>query len=234
MQIGYSWNKALILFAVCMGLLAPSLYADCMGKFEIAPAFVHIDVLEKRNTVKKINMGAFRTEGNFMIGKNTGWVLKPMALYGKGDDGELTTASLGIGRCIPVGERFVFTPSLGATYTSLNTSFKFEHEIIGAIRVRESFHSISPYIGLEVNYRIRPNLRIGGSVQYAWSRSKTTLKHLFHVKGHSKGPNLSSLLEYDFNQYWSVNVGAAYNESLSHEKDGLRGYGAKLGIVRWF
>ena len=231
MQIGY-FKKWLMFCTSCMGLFAPSLYAECMGKFEIAPAFVHIDVLEKHNTVKKINMGAIRSEAYWVIGK--GWMLKPLALYGKGDGGELTTASLGFGRCIPLGKQFVLTPSVGATYTCLNTSFEVDHEIFGPLEFKESFHSISPYIGLELNYRIRPNLRIGGSIQYAWSRCKTRIKHLFTQKGNSQGPNLSALLEYDFNQEWSINVGFAYNESLSRDKDGLRGYGAKLGLVRWF
>src|ERR1700733_13064527 len=225
------WKKRLMLWlcAACAGLFASSLCAECMGKFEIAPAYVHIDVLEKRNTVKKINMGAIRSEANFMIGK--GWVLKPMGLYGKGDGGELTTASLGFGACIPLGKRFILIPSIGAAYTCLNTSFELEHEVFGPLKFKESFHSISPYIGLELNYRIRPDLRIGASIQYAWSRSKTKIKDLFTQKGHSQGPNFSSLLEYDFNQKWSMNMGFAYNESLSREKDGIRGYGAKLGIV---
>jgi hypothetical protein len=230
MQIEYLKNW--LVFACCLGLFASSLGAECMGKFEVAPTFIHIDVLEQRNTVKKINMGALRSEGNFIISK--GWVLKPLVLYGKGDNGELTTASIGFGRCIPLGKRFLLTPSVGTTYTCLNTSFTFEHEIFGPLEFKESFHSVSPYIGLELNYRIKPNLRLGASVQYAWSRSKTKIKHLLTHKGNSEGPNYSALLEYDFNQKWSINVGFAYNESLSKEKDGLRGYGAKLGFVRWF
>jgi hypothetical protein len=42
------------------------------------------------------------------------------------------------------------------------------------------------------------------------------------------------MLETDINDCWSVNIGGAYNISLSHEKHGLRAYGGRLALAYWF
>lgn len=229
----FSLIKNVVLISIgWVGIEPAVLQSECVGKVELAPAFIHIDVLEKGHTVKKINMGAGRAEGHYNIGQ--GWILKPYAIYGKGDGGELTSLSLGFGRCIPIKDKITVTPSIGFTYTWLNTTIDLDLPGLGEMEFKENFRSGSPYIGLEATYRIRKNLRITGNIQYAWCRSKVKIKQLLNDTSKSRGPILSALLEYDLNQCWSVNVGFAYNESFSREKDGLRGYGAKAGLAWWF
>jgi len=54
------------------------------------------------------------------------------------------------------------------------------------------------------------------------------------LKEHSSGSAFSAMIEQDLNKYWSVNLAGAYNNSMSKEKNGMRAYGVKLGIARWF
>jgi long-subunit fatty acid transport protein len=74
--------------------------------------------------------------------------------------------------------------------------------------------------------------------QYAWSRTHTKLTHehnkLVSEKSHSCGPNYTLGVEYYVDDHWAINCGIGYNISLSKEKHGLRGKGAKLGVAYYF
>ncbi len=205
---------------------------ECLGKIEIAPAYIHVDVIESRNTVKELDMAGARLDLSFVFGK--GWTIRPNVIYGKEKDGELISASIGFGRCIPLGERWVLTPLAGVGYTTLGTSIHVDFGEMGEAKFKERFEGYAPYLGLEVYYRIASDIRIIVNGQYAWSHSKTRVKHLFTSKSHAQGPSYGALLEYDLNSCWSVNIGGAYNESYSKEKDGLRARGLKLGLAHWF
>lgn len=205
---------------------------ECMGKIDIAPAYIHVDVIESRNTIKELDMAGARLDLSFVIGK--GWTIRPNAIYGKEKDGELISASIGFGRCIPCGERWVLTPLVGVGYTTLGTSIHIDLGEMGEHKFKERFEGYAPYLGLEVYYRIASNMRIVVNGQYAWSHSKTRVKHLFTSKSDAQGPSYGALFEYDLNSCWSVNIGGAYNESYSKEKDGIRARGLKLGLAHWF
>ncbi len=70
--------------------------------------------------------------------------------------------------------------------------------------------------------------------QYVWSRTITRIKGFKDTKSSPKGSNYSVMIESDINEKWSVNLGAAYNTSLTKEKHGLRGYGVRWGFAYWF
>lgn len=209
-----------------------SLQAKCMSKVDIGPAYVHIDVLESRNTVKELDLAAFRAEASLI--SEGGWYLKPFYLYGKGHDGELTSYGASIGRCIPIFGRLILTPQVGATYTDLHATFHADIGEVKKFKFQEKFKSLAPFVGIEAAIKLTKCWRLYASAQYAWSHSKTRVKDLITSKSDSEGPNYAAMLEYDLNECWSVNVAAAYNESLSKEKNGIRGHGIKLGIARWF
>ncbi|MFQ5729652.1 MAG: hypothetical protein ACE5GN_04765 [Waddliaceae bacterium] len=236
MNISTLLRKSLCSFIVILSplftIMEHPLQAECMWKVDVGPAFAHIDVLESKQTIKKLDMPSVRGDASLILG--TGWCVKPTILYGKARDGELVTFGVGVGRCLPICDRMIITPLAGVTYMNLTTSLHFDYGPYGKVKFRERIQSLAPYGGVEIILKIAKDWRLCASAQYAWSHAKTKIKNLLHSKSNAEGPNYGLLLEYDINCNWSVNVGAAYNLSLSREKDGLRGRGAKIGIARWF
>lgn len=231
-------NKMFSALLVCLCGIFGSLQAnwdwDCRGKIDIGPALVRIDVLENRKTVERIDMLAIRGDANILILGDCGFALKPSFIYGRGKHhGELASGALGLGYCFPVCEGLTVTPSAGCTFTDLTSHIDIPAYFLKDIT--RSFSSVAPYLALEVTYRICPGWRVSGMVQYAWSRTHTRIKKL-HIndKSRSQGPNIAGMIEHDINDKWSVNLGAAYNISLTREKHGLRAVGVKLGVVYWF
>lgn len=208
---------------------AKSLFGDCRGKIDVAPAFVHLDVINFGKTIKTMDMPGIKADANYLIYK--GICIKPGLLYAN-NRGSLLTTGAGLGIALPY-KRWCVTPAIGANYTQVRTSIPID---LGdfKLKAREKFRSWSPYASIEVFYRIAKRWRIGAQFQYAWSRSHTTIEGFGSDKSNAKGPSYSILLERDFCDHWSLNFGAAYNLSLTKEKHGIRGYGFKLGLARWF
>lgn len=227
-----------------MTLSLPMLsYANgCGAKWDMAPVFVHVDVLHEGHTIKKLDMGGFKTNGTIMIKEGWGFCIKPDILYAQGH-GELISGSIGIGHVTPITNKLCITPTVGESMTNLRTSYT-DHSLapfgISRVHLKERFRSTAPFIALEATYKICEGLRIGGSFMYSWSRCHTRLENnslelVKKIKSHSAGPTWSALIEKDLNECWSVNAGASYNSSLDKsKKEGLRGYGFKLGVARWF
>lgn len=214
-----------------MGWLHQPLESKIWGKVELSAAYVHLDILEANKTVQKIDMPAARFDGHIIFYE--GWCLKPLLMYGK-NQAELTTAALGIGHVIPFWECFYLTPSIGFSYTNITTTFHLHHPQMGHLEFHERFTSTAPYGCIELTYCICDYMRVTGSFQWAWARTHTKIKGLLDDKSNSNGPNIGILYEYDLNKCWSLNVGAAYNESLGETKDGVRAWGGKVGLARWF
>ncbi len=214
-----------------LGWLHHPLEAKIWGKVDLSAAYVHLDILESNRTVQKIDMPAVRLDGNIVFYE--GWCIKPLVMYGK-NQAELTTLGLGIGHVIPFWECFYLTPSVGCSYTHVTTTFHLRHPDFGHLQFHEEFHSIAPYGCLELTYTIREDMRVTGSFQWAWARTHTKIKRLLDDKSNSNGPNIGLQFEYDLSKCWSVNIGGAYNESLGETKDGIRAWGGKLGLARWF
>lgn len=229
----------IITFASLFAFVMPS-YGEICGRIDAAPAYVRVDVLESGHTVKTLNMCAFRTDATIVLNKSWGLCIKPSFLYGKGQHGELGSGGAGIGFCCPFKECFSVTPYVGCTFTNLNTRINIpvpDFPDVVLKDVREKFTSSSPYLALELSYTFLKCWRICVTYQYSWSRTHTTLElpiGKMKFKSHSAGPTYSALIERDLNKHWSVNIGAAYNISLSKEKHGLRGMGVKFGTSYWF
>lgn len=216
--------------AIIAGCTVHSGFANeiCRGKLDIGPAFVHVDILESEKTVKSIDMPAIRGEGHWLIYQ--GLALKPTLIYAS-NQSELFGGQLGLGYCIP-WNKFLFTPSAGWGYTNFNT--RTDVPPYGLTNQKERFRSNSPYIAFDVSYTFIENWRIAFTAQYMWSRTKTKIAQVGTFHSRPEGPNYAAQLEYDVTHEWSVNVGAAYNISLDRERFGIRGYGIKIGIARWF
>ena len=224
-------TKLIGLAVLCLALQSTAIHADCAGKIDVGPAYVHIDVLENHRTIKTMDLIAFKGDANYLIYK--GFCIKPSVLYGNGH-GSICSAGVGLGHCFPLfSNRIVLTPSLGCTWTNLKTTVSIPTPFFTLKNLKERFRSTSPYICFELTVNLNEKWRFSGLYQYAWSRTHTIIKHFVHAKSHSRGPNYGLQLEYDFAKNWSVNLGGAYNLTLSKEKHGLRGAGVKLGLVRW-
>lgn len=231
------------ILAVAVILSSQGLQADeececeetggCRAKIDLAPVYVHLDILESGRTVKKHDMGGVRGDFNFRIWK--GLYLKPnfIAAHGSGQ-GELYAGGIGIGHCFPITEQWMLTPSVGYNFTDIRTTTDIPTPIGVLKDVKEKFRSTAPYLTLEITYTFCKGWRANASCQYSWSRTHAIIKHVGDGHSKAKGPSWGIGLERDLNDDWSLNVGYGYNTSLSKEKHGIRGYGVKFAVVRWF
>lgn len=222
------------LIAALIGIIALNVHtleAETRGKIDVGPAFMHVDILESGRTVKRMDMWGNRVDLSLFIYK--GLYIKPVFLYGNGGSakGGLFSASTSVGYCLPINEKLLVSPSVGYMYNHLWTRID-----LGPMKnLRENFKSWAPFVAFDVYYTFIPTWRVGVGLQYSWSRTSTTIKNVVkNVKSTPEGFTYNFLLEHDLNDKWSVNLGVAYNLSLTKEKHGLRGTGIKLGVVRWF
>ncbi len=201
------------------------------GKLDMGPAYVHVDSLFSNKTVGRRDLPGIRADGTILLWK--GLCLKPAVLWTYADD-NLFSAGIGAGFYVPVGSQVKIAPLAGVTYTRFATNVNIP--IIPIPDVTQRFTSWAPYTGIEAIWEFAPTWRVCGTFQYAWANTKTTIDGIQPEasKGTSKGANYALMVEHDLNKCWSVNVAGGYNLSMSHEKHGIRAYGAKIGIARWF
>jgi hypothetical protein len=226
-------SKAIIsactFFLAIFACVQHKLEAEVCGKVDMGAVYVHVDVLDSGHTVKKMDMGGFKADGNVILWK--GVCLKPTILYAK-NQGELFSSGIGLGHYTPITENFSLTPSAGCLWTQLKTRINFEE--FGLFNLKERFRSVSPYLALEASYCFGQGWRICGLYQYSWSRTHTKIASFPIDTSHAQGPNYSLMIERDINESWSISLGGAYNISLSKEKHGLRGYGIRFATAYWF
>ncbi len=235
-----------ILMLLFLGTLNSLQAEECCGKAEISPAYIHIDVLESNKTVHRMDLGAIKGDVNWRF-----WgplLVKPTFLYGKGrGKDEAIQAGAGLGLCLPFREKWYFTPTVGVNWGWIKTGLEVDIPVpipnpppsmppfvLVPFKLTEKFRSISPYVSFEASYTITKGWRVVGCIQYSYSRTHTIIKPFVHDKSHSEGFSYSGMIEHDLNEKWSINIGAAYNLSLTKEKHGMRLWGCKLGIARWF
>lgn len=118
-------------------------------------------------------------------------------------------------------------------------SFGIDLEELQLFGLKERFRSDSPFIGMELCYSINDKWTLMAVYQYAWSRTQTKIRSdvlgtIVNDKSHSDGPNYSLGVDYSLNKNWSIIFGVGYNITLSKEKHGIRGKGAKLGLAYYF
>lgn len=206
------------------------------AKVDVAPAYVRMDVLESEKTVKTTNMAGIRADATILVYEGTGYCVKPTLLYTFGHN-NLFTGGVGFGHYTPVLSWLSFTPTVGVTYSRIRTTVPLK-AMMQKFHLREKFHCISPYIGLETNFCFKP-WRASIILQYAWSRTFTKITGLEGIdfgnqRSNSKGPLYGLVIERDIDECWSVGIGAAYNIGLTKEKHGFRIMGCKVGVTRWF
>lgn len=199
------------------------------GKIDIGPAYAVIDVLESGRTEHTRYLKGFKGDATIVLWK--GIFIKPNILWGEGN-ARLTAGGIGIGQCLPINDCLTLLPSVGINFSYFRT--KIDVEEVFLFDLTEKFRSSSPYICMEFTYKITPKWILMGMYQYAWSHTKTTIDPIISDKSHTCGPNYALGIEYCMNDNWSLTFGVGYNITLSKEKHGLRGKGAKLGLAYYF
>lgn len=223
-------KKALLLVLSFLSIC--SLEAKGIGKGEYAPAYVHVDMLQYGNTVKRVNMFGSRLDLGYVT--ENGWYAKSSAIYAKHPNCRLETLGVSFGRTLPIGEKIFVTPYAGIGYVRVESTISIDFPPFGVLLVSDVFQGLAPHIGVEGTYNFRLDWRVSGSIQYAWTRDRTKIRDKDQPKRHSQGFAFAAQIEHDLNKKWSVNLGAGINESFSHEKSGTRMSGIKLGFARWF
>lgn len=223
---------SMILFL--LGFIPSLLQAKICGKADIGPTLIDIDVLESGKTVETLHMKGCKADATVLLYQ--GFCIKPGFLWGEGH-GILRAGSIAVGYYLPVTERIKILPNIGVSWSYLR--FKVDLEDLQLFDLKERFRSESPFIGMDISFCLTDKWTIIASYQYAWSRTQTKIRSkllgtVIDDKSHSCGPNYSLGVDYSLNQNWSIIFGVGYNITLSKEKHGLRGKGAKLGIAYYF
>lgn len=226
----------------CEEIEVPKVTPLCRGKIEIAPAYIHIDFLKSGHTYHRIDLPAVR--GDFYYRVWQGLQIRTNAMYGYSrHQNEYAAGGVGLAFCIPLlPKKLSITPLAGFSWSYLHSPFKHRLKSDNApttvFHLKQRFRSRSQFIGAELSWTIIPAWRLTLGYQWAWSRTHTKISNapieVANERSKSKGPTVSGMLEHDFNDSFSVNLGAAYNNSLSKEKHGVRGWGLKLGFAYWF
>jgi len=218
-----------LLVFLCFLSCALEAGGGCCGKIDVGPAVMQIDILDCGLKANKMTLYGVRGDAAYVL--ENGYCIKPFLLGGWGE-GSLYNLGLGLGRCIPFGKSWIITPSVGFTWSYVSTTIDVSSFMLS--NLKQKFYGYTPYVALEALWNFAECWRLSGQVQFGWSRTKTTVVDFPTCKQNTQGPNFALLLERDLNKKWSVNIGAAYNRSLSEDKSGMKAKGAKIGVAYWF
>lgn len=208
-----------------------SLSAEIRGKVDIGPTYLSIDVLESGKTEDTVCMGAIKGDATILVWQGVG-IKSGFILGERKGRGQIASFTVGVGHYTPITEKLTLFPSVGVTFSYLHLRVDFDE--FHLYNLKERFRSSSPFIGLEFSYKLTDKWTLVGLYQYAWSHTHTKIKPFISDKSHSCGPNYALGLDYSFNDNWSLSFGVGYNITVSKEKHGLRGKGAKLGLAYYF
>lgn len=235
--------KTLLL---CLLTLSSPLLAYPKGKIDAGATALEVQVFLDGEKVETTNYYGINSTATLALlygvcGNDSlldGIVLKPRALGAWNGGSYIWNTALGIGYYIPIGD-FSVTPLVGEFYGELSTHAPaaiLRPDVFGP-DVPQHSKSYGTYIGIDLSYTLC-DWMFSLSYQYAWTHTKTHYNtptnpfffptNTFH--DHSSGSSIAGQIDYYINDCWSINLAAAYNESLTHEKHGLKIYGVRLGM----
>jgi len=229
-------KKWIALFTMFVGSLS-AVAGSCCGKVDVGPVVIRTDILDSGHKVRSLDIWGAKADACARFFEFI--VVKPTATWA-GGDADYWTVGIGLGACIPVCDWLLITPTVGYNYSEFQSTYHYDlgFLFLPRLKIRETFKSQSPYLGFDIQIRFSPCWRLNGVFQYSFSRVHTKIHSRLigsvRNKSNCEGPAYALQLERDLNEKWSVTAGVGYNISLTHEEHGLRGYGAKLGLVYWF
>lgn len=217
------------LMIAVLSLFCSFAHGALNGRVDVGPLLMDIDILESGKTIETLHMKGVKGDATILLYE--GLCVKPGIIWGQGH-GELTAGTIAVGYYIPITQKFKILPNVGITWSYLHTKVDFEE--FGLFDLKERFRSNSPFIGMELCYSFTDKWTVMAIYQYAWCHTHTKIQSLGGDKSHSCGPNYMVAVDYSLNKCWSLTFGLGYNITLSKEKHGLRGKGAKLGLAYYF
>ena len=235
-------NVILTAVMVLTTLVSSGADARIKGRVDVGAVGVAIEQLTNGLGTDTLWLGGVRTDATIVPFDCTGFCLKPMFTYARGN-GEYITGGLGVGHYTPINDCWSVVPYVGVSFTTLHANIKSVQTVPTPAAI-EDIDSKSFYVGGDIIYNINDCFSITGSAQYAWARSRTHIKNLpqgfpgglteISEKGVTSGPILAVILDYYFCDCWAVSAAFGWNSSLDEERLGMRGYGIKLGLGRMF
>lgn len=229
--------KILKAFLLCLLTLSSPLLAYPKGKVDVGATAIEAQVLLNGKKVETETFHGVNTTATIApfygaCGKDSlvdGLVVKPRALGATHNEDYIWNTAFGVGYYIPVGD-FSVTPLIGEFYGEISTHAP---EVAFGPDVHQHSKFYGTYIGVDLSYTLC-DWMFSISYQYAWTHNKTTyglpgpFSGPFHE--HTSGSSIAGQIDYYLNDNWSINLAAGYNESLTHEKHGLKIYGLRLGM----
>lgn len=203
---------------------------DLCGRVDIAPIYMRVQVIESSKTVNTLDMGGGRIEATLLPFKGYGFCLKPLLFAAQGD-GTFYSTGCGVGHYTPLNDNWALIPVVGVSYTHLHTHIDLPLPFIVLHNVKETFRSRSFYMGMDSCFRIASCWQLTCVFQYVWAHTLTTIGSFPSAKGRTQGTNWGVVVDYFWKENWTVTVAGGYNNSLSKEKHGIRGYGCKIGVA---
>ncbi len=222
---------------ICVLLASSYCYSFC-GRIDGGPVYLHVDILHNEKALKKVDMVGGRADATLLPVDGLGFCVKPFGFVA-GGGATFLSYGVGLGHYTPLNyftsylDKFSLVPVIGISFSRLETTMDIVHPLAGNITVEEVFHSTSYYAGGELTYCLTPGVSLTGIFQYTWSNTKTSIANTIS-RGKSSGLNFAGVIDAKIiDRLWAT-LALGYNNSMSHEKDGIRGWGGKLGLAYYF
>lgn len=232
-------KKIFITLAIAISLFH-SVDARVRGRVEAAPLYLHIGVVQSGQTTQRIDMYGGRLDATILPFEGYGVCLKPFGFGGWGNGSDIYSYGLGLGHYTPISDRITLIPVVGVSRTHMET--QLDVPALALYNLSQRFRSYSFYVGGEAVYKLTPCFYVTGIYQYGWANTKTLIDtpSPFEAfvprvsRGESQGSNFAFVFDYYFKECISASLGIGYNNSLSKERHGIKGYGIKLGAAYTF
>lgn len=199
--------------------------AEAAGKVDVGAIYVNLQLINNGDKSQELDLYGARIDTSFQIVH--GLLGKVAASYANGDGSDFVFLTTALGYYIPIQKCFILIPQGGLSYSHLNTK-------LDPFDLDEKFTSYTPFVGIEAVYKYSECINISGSVLYGFAQTKTEIESFPNTKGESKGPSYAIMAEYMLTKCASISLTWAYNLSMSREKHGIKGQGARLAFGYYF
>jgi len=234
-------RSALYYFVMLMTFFSiTSLSAEVKGRVDAGPVWMRIKMKAEEKTVRRADMWGGRFDLLLLPLQGCDYVsglcLKPFVFGGRGDDTSLLSWGCGFGHYTPITDRITIVPLVGVSRTYLHSTIDVPIPELNSVfkNQKDRIHSLTFYIGGDAIFKITENLYFTAMYTYGWARVRTRIGGFINSSGSSEGSNIGGMLEYYFTNCFSANIAFAYNTTLDEYKNGIDGYGFKLGLAYLF
>lgn len=196
-----------------------------MGKVDVGYSRIDVDIINSGEPEK--NLDLWGISGNACINVIHCAVVKPTFVWAQGD-AEYFSVGSGLGAYLPFWECFALIPNVGSTFSHM--SFRIDLPNFGMFNLKQHFHTLSYFVGIDGTWTINPCFTLSATVQYAWADIHTTIITLLKDKGESSGWNYFAQADYYVLPCVSINASVAYLTSRSEDRHGNDSLAFRVGL----